>query len=40
MPLFVGHAESPWMPLARFALRWFLIGQALGILAYIALRCA
>jgi len=36
--IFVGHAESPWMPLVRFLLRWFIIGQLAGIALYVALR--
>jgi hypothetical protein len=30
--------ETPWMPMARFLIRWFLIGQVAGITAYVYLR--
>jgi hypothetical protein len=30
--------ESPWMPTARFVLRWVCISQILGIATYVALR--
>lgn len=35
MRLFVGHAESPWMPWGRFIFRWFCVGQALGLTFFV-----
>jgi hypothetical protein len=40
MRLFVGHAESPWMPRLRWASRWLALGLALGAALDLAVRLA